>query len=124
MFKKIILLVLKAMAILRELLRNPQKMVRAFSLLLLFGVVFFVFSGKAYAGTPPATTDPFYAAYSLLWGWATGTLAKVLAIVGFLIGLGVAAARQSAMPALMGFVLAIVVAVVPNIIMTVIGAVI
>ncbi|MFI5303525.1 MAG: TraA family conjugative transfer protein [Nitrospiria bacterium] len=100
-----------------------QRQIRT-KVIALFVMILLTAAATSFAGTTPTATDPFYAAYNLINGWATGTLAKVIALVAFLLGLGFSAAQQSAMPAIMGLVMALLVAVLPTVILSVIGAVI
>jgi conjugal transfer pilus assembly protein TraA len=67
----------------------------------------------AKAGT---TGLEFKETYDLIIGWAKGYLGKTFAIAAFMIGSGVAAARQTAMPAIFGLVLALILAFGPGLI--------
>lgn len=74
---------------------------------------------SAHAGTDG---DMFKPLWDMLSGWIKGYLGKVIALVGFIIGLFVGIRMQSGIPALIGFVFAVLVVLGPGVIEGIITA--
>ena len=63
----------------------------------------------------------FEGLWTLVFGWAEGFLGKSIALVAFIIGAGIGAARSNPIPAVAGIVIALFFAVGPGIIDGVVG---
>lgn len=72
-----------------------------------------VISGFSFAGTGGATFDTMY---TLVRGWAEGTLGKLLAVSAFLIGMGIGIVRQSVLAIVLGLAFALTLAYAPAVI--------
>src|ERR1700757_4602790 len=72
-----------------------------------------ILAGRSYAGT---TGTEFQSAYTLISGWSTGYLGRIIALATFLVGLAGTIIRQSLIPVVIGLAVAITVALGPAII--------
>ena len=79
------------------------------------GIVLFllVVTDIAIAGT---TATEFQSIYTKIKGWVSGYLGKAIALMAFLIGLGVGVVKSSPLPAVAGVVFALFVAFGPAVI--------
>ena len=59
--------------------------------------------------------------WNMVFGWAEGFLGKSIALIAFIIGAGIGAARSNPIPAVAGIVIALFFAVGPTIIDSVVG---
>lgn len=69
--------------------------------------------GTALAGTDGAE---FETMYDMVVGWTEGTLGKLLAVVAFLIGMGMGVIKQSILAVVLGIAFALTLAYAPAII--------
>ena len=67
-----------------------------------------------------ATTDDFFALYTMLDTWSSGGLGVGLALVGLLVGVITGVGRSTILPALIGLAFAAVVSLGPGIILSII----
>jgi len=81
----------------------------------------FVVPMTAFAGT---NGGEFQAFFETVMGWATGYLGKGIALMAFLIGLGIGAARANPVPAIAGIIFALFVALGPSVIDSIVTAVV
>lgn len=76
-------------------------------------------ASKAYAGADGAEFDNIY---TLIQGWATGTLGRIIALSIVLVGLGAAVVSRSFMPLVGGIVAALVMVTAPTVVEGIITA--
>lgn len=87
---------------------------------------FFIFMMFGFIFAAHATTagTEFAALATRITNWTTGSLGLVMSLVGFLVGVGVGAAKQNFLPPALGVLFAVVLQMGPSLLASVFSAVI
>lgn len=106
--KRIMVLLQRLMPALFSRLKRDKALIALVSL-----ITVIILAGKSYAGT---TGTEFQSTYTLISGWSTGYLGRIIALATFLVGLAGTIIRQSLIPVVVGLAVAVTVALGPAII--------
>lgn len=94
------------------------------NLIELASIAVFLMFGFIFAANATTTGTEFAALATRITNWATGSLGLVMSLVGFLVGVGIGAAKQNFLPPALGVLFAVVLQMGPGLLRSVFSAVI